>query len=153
MQHANTPVFLRKLEGHDCTHAFLALDSNLSAVLAHDPLDNHHAKPMAARLGRVVRLKDFYQVLLFDARTRIAKQQVDALVIRPSFNPQDASRLHGLHRVFDDIKESLLELITIGHDYGQIGRKLRSKKQLDAFLKGDWNRGQVIKGPNLRGLK
>ena len=35
---------------------------------------------------------------------------------------------------------------------GQIGRKLRSKKQLLAFLGGDWSVGLVIRGPSVRGL-
>ncbi len=36
--------------------------------------------------------------------------------------------------------------------HGQIGRKLRSRKLLQAFLDGDWTVGLVIRPPSLREL-
>lgn len=42
-EHTHASVLARELKGHDGSDAFLALDSNVPAVFAHDTLRNHQA--------------------------------------------------------------------------------------------------------------
>src|SRR4051812_38712062 len=75
-QHPHAAVLARKLQGDDGGDAFLSFQADLTAVLAHDPLRDHQAEPVPARLGGVIRLEEPHNVLLLDAAARIAEQQV-----------------------------------------------------------------------------
>lgn len=57
MQHAHAPILPRKLQRDNGAQAFLALESDLPAVISHDSLRDHEPKPVPTRFGRVIRLK------------------------------------------------------------------------------------------------
>ena len=62
-------------------------DADLPAVIAHDPLHDHQAEPVAANLSRVIRLKQADQILLLDARTRVTEQEINVFVVHPRPDP------------------------------------------------------------------
>src|SRR3954469_5380274 len=66
-QHPHAAILAGKLQRHDGADAFLALESDLSAVLAHDALHDHQAEAVAAGFRRVVGLKHPHEILLLDA--------------------------------------------------------------------------------------
>src|ERR1019366_8958253 len=52
VQHPHAAVLAGKLQGHDRADAFLALDANLAAVLAHEARPNNQPKSVAPALRR-----------------------------------------------------------------------------------------------------
>ncbi len=54
LQHPDPAVLLRKLQRHDRPRSFLALDADVAAVVADDPLHDHQPETVTTGLGRVI---------------------------------------------------------------------------------------------------
>src|SRR4051812_7992197 len=122
-EHPHPAVFLRKLKSNDRADAFFALNPDLAAVLAKDALNDHQTEAVTTWFSRVIGLKDSHEIFLFDSATRVTEKQIHAAVVGARANSQDSARLHRFHRVFDQIKKDLLQLIAVGHD----DRKIRGR--------------------------
>ena len=124
-EHPDPAVLARELQGDDGPLPLAALDADLAAVEAHDPLDDHEAEAVAARLRRVVGLEEPDQVLLADPRAAVAEEEVDRVVVGARLDQEAPAGLHRLHRVLRDVEEHLLQLVAVGHDGRQRGGGLR----------------------------
>lgn len=108
-----------ELEGNDRAGALAGFDSDLSAVVAHNALDDHHAKAVASFFGGVIGLQDFSEVGFSDAGTGVDELEGEEFVVEGGADAELSTRLHGFHGVFGDVEKDLLDLFAVAENGGR----------------------------------
>ncbi len=84
------------------------------------------ASPMGCRrFGGVGEIKDLFDVLFWDAATRIVDIHVNVVLIMSRTDPQslDFTSVHGMDGIFDEIDKSLAEIPVGSFDFRKTGIK------------------------------
>ncbi len=108
-----------ELEGNDGAGTLAGFDSDLSAVVAHDALDDHHAEAMAFFFGGIIGLEDFGEVGFGDAGTGVNELEGEEFVVEGGTDAELSTGLHGFHGVFGDVEKDLLDLSAVAENGGR----------------------------------
>src|SRR6266853_339426 len=91
----------------------LRLDFDLASMPIHDFLHHRQPQSRSAAFGRAERSKNFIQMFLGNAATRIPNNDLDLVFIGLCTYRKGTSRCHGLASVFHQVNKDLSDLVLI----------------------------------------
>ena len=103
----------------------LALELNAAAMGADDALNDHQAQAGAFLLGGEKGVEDAVELFLGDAAAGVGHADPDAVSAFTRLEGEGAAFAHGLHGVFDEIDQHLLDLGGVKRRQGQLAGQAR----------------------------
>ena len=101
--------------------AGVTFDHDFATVGPDDALGDHKAEAAAACFCGEIGLEDAGHGFLGHAAAVVGKVDVDPFAVRAGADLEEPALLHGFARVFDDVVESLLELVLVELKDGEPG--------------------------------
>ena len=113
-------IFEGESDGESEAFAEVAGEFDFAAVFANDASNDEQAEPASRGFGGEIRFEDFVHVVLENAAAGIGEADGEELGIGVGTDGKDPACLHGLEGIFDDVVESLFEMIAVDLDEGEI---------------------------------
>src|SRR6202140_612662 len=107
-----------------CTSSVVRTRPQAPAMRLHNGTADGQPHTATLRLGGKERRKNLIHLLRWQSHARVTDRELELTVLQLRLHRKlSAGVLHGFDGVEHEVHEHLLQLDTIGHDFGQVGRK------------------------------